>query len=150
MVSNGSTISLTSSPKKNSEWNILNRLIFFVNWPPHLTFMCMRVRACMRTMYQNDFNLTSVAHPLFAEWVHGVDPPPQFVHATISFGPPASRFFSPYLPIWFHVLNCFIFVSFRLDGKRLHNKIQWINKQKVKKYIMQIKRVAIVSFTIYK
>lgn len=39
---------------------------------------------------------TSVAQPLFAECVHGVDPPPQFVHATISFGPPASRFFSPY------------------------------------------------------
>lgn len=47
----------------------------------------------METRYKNSF--TSVAHPLFAECVHGVDPPPQFVHATISFGPPTSRFFSP-------------------------------------------------------
>lgn len=40
---------------------------------------------------------TSVAHPLFAECVHGADPPPQLVHATISFGPPASRFLSPWM-----------------------------------------------------
>lgn len=39
--------------------------------------------------------ITSVAQPLLAEWVQGLLPPPQLVHATISFGPPVSRFFSP-------------------------------------------------------
>lgn len=40
--------------------------------------------------------ITSVGQPLFAEWVHGLLPPPQLVHATISLGPPDSRcFFSP-------------------------------------------------------
>lgn len=38
---------------------------------------------------------TSVAHPLFAECVQGLVPP-QLVHATISLGPLASRFFSVY------------------------------------------------------
>lgn len=38
---------------------------------------------------------TSVAHPLFAECVHGEGPPAQLVHATISFGPTESLFLSP-------------------------------------------------------
>lgn len=47
---------------------------------------------------------TSVAHPLFAECVHGLVPPPQLVQATISLGPAASRFFSPYF-IMLYICN---------------------------------------------
>lgn len=45
--------------------------------------------------HTNCQNITSVAHPLFAECVHGEGPPAQLVQATISFGPTESLFLSP-------------------------------------------------------
>lgn len=63
-------------------------------------------------------NLTSVAHPLFAEWAQGLVPP-QLVHATISLGPLCSRFFSVYLEGW----KCFIDYS-KVDSFYLFLKIK--------------------------
>lgn len=51
--------------------------------------------------------ITSVAQPLLAECVQGLLPPPQLVHATISFGPPVSRFLSPCKWATYLILNIF-------------------------------------------
>ena len=66
--------------------------------------------------------ITSVAHPLFAECVHGLEPPPQLVHATISFGPPVSRFFSPW-DEWKHR-----FSWFSTSKKWLTKRLRWMHK----------------------
>lgn len=52
---------------------------------------------CGGSFFRTCTKHVSVAQPLFAECVQGLVPPAQLVHATISFGPPDSRFFTPKL-----------------------------------------------------
>lgn len=73
----------------------------------HLYKTCLRTNSIWLIILVNVFYIvnvlffTSVAHPLLTEWVHGLLLLPHVVHATISFGAPASRRFSP----WYAVLK---------------------------------------------